>query len=141
MDSAGQTIALLLRARRDANAAARFFRKALRAKHTAIPRVMTVEKHAAYPPAFETLQQEGQLPASWTLRQCTYCNNGVEQDHRCLTRRVNPGLGFGSFHTARRTLRGDEAMHMRRKGQSKGIAQGDVLAQHRGIAQVCGLAV
>ncbi len=32
-------------------------------------------------------------------------------------------------------------MHMIRKGQSKGIAQGDVLAQNRGIAQVFGLAV
>jgi transposase, IS6 family len=55
VDAAGQTIAFLLRARREANAAERFFRKALRAKHTAIPRVMTVDTHAAYPPACETL--------------------------------------------------------------------------------------
>ncbi len=47
VDSAGQTIDFLLSARRDANAAARFFRKALRAKHTATPCVMTVDKHAA----------------------------------------------------------------------------------------------
>ena len=141
VDSAGQTIDFLLSARRDANVAERFFRKALRAKPTATPRVMTVDKHAAYPPAFETLQQEGQLPASCTLRQCKYFHNGVEQDHRFLKRRVNPGLGFGSFHTARRTPRGYEAMPMIRKGQSKGIAQGDVLAQNLGIAQVFGLAV
>jgi len=32
-------------------------------------------------------------------------------------------------------------MPMIRKGQSKGIAQGDVLAQNLGIAQVFGLAV
>jgi len=55
VDAAGQTIDFLLRARREANAAERFFRKALRAKHTATPRVMTVDKHAAYPPACETL--------------------------------------------------------------------------------------
>jgi transposase, IS6 family len=47
VDSAGQTIDVLLRARRAANAAERFFRKALRAKHTATPRVMTVDKHTA----------------------------------------------------------------------------------------------
>jgi hypothetical protein len=32
-------------------------------------------------------------------------------------------------------------MHMIQKGQSKGMAQGDVLAQNRGMAQVFGLAV
>jgi transposase, IS6 family len=40
----------------------------------------------------------------------------VEQDHRCVKRRVNPGLGFGSFDTAERTLQGYEVMHMIRKG-------------------------
>ena len=124
VDSAGQTIDFLLSKRRDAKAAERFFRKALRATHTPTPRVITVDKNAAYPPAFETLQQEGHLPASCTLRQCKYLNNAVEQDHRFIKRRVNPVLGFGSFRTARRTLQGYEAMHMLRKGQVKGIAKG-----------------
>ena len=66
-------------------------------------------------------------------------NNVVEQDHRFLKRRVNPGLGFGSFRTARRTIQGYEAMHMIKKGQIEGIAKGDVLAQNRVIAQVFGL--
>jgi transposase, IS6 family len=70
VDSTGQTIDVLLSARRDAAAAARFFRKALRATHTAPPRVITVDKHAAYPPAFEALQQQGTLPDSCTLRPC-----------------------------------------------------------------------
>ena len=63
----------------------------------------------------------------------------VEQDHRFIKRRINPGLGFGSFRTARRTLRGYEAMHMIRKGQLVGIAKRDLLAQNRGIAQMFGL--
>jgi transposase-like protein len=54
-------------------------------------------------------------------------------------RRVNPGLGFGSFRTARRTIQGYEAMHMIRKGQAEGGAKGDVLAQNCVMAQVCGL--
>ena len=128
MDSAGQTIDFLLSKTQDVNAAERFFQKAFRATHTATPRVITVDKNAAYPPAFAMLQQEGHLPTSCTLRQCKYLNNVVEQDHRFLKRRINPGLGFGSFRTARCTLRGYEVMHMIRKGQLVGIAKGDLLA-------------
>jgi transposase-like protein len=58
------------------------------------------------------LQQAGELPESCTLRQCKYLNNVVEQDHRFVKHRVNPGLGFGSFRTARCTLQGYEAMHI-----------------------------
>jgi IS6 family transposase len=56
-----------------------------------------------------------------------------------VKRRVNPSLGFGSFRTAQRTLRGYEAMHMIRKGQLEGSAKGDVLAQNHIITQVFGL--
>ena len=139
VDSKGNTIDFFLSKTRNATAAERFFRKALRARHTATPRVITVDKNAAYPPAFGTLQHEGQLPPSCTLRQCKYLNNVIEQDHRCVKRCVNPGLGFGSFRTAWRTLQGYEAMHMIKKGQLRGIAKGDILAQNRVIAQVFGL--
>jgi transposase, IS6 family len=53
--------------------------------------------------------------------------------------RVNPGLGFGSFDTAQRTLQGYEAMHMIRKGQLPESLKTDVLAQNRAIAQMFGL--
>ena len=56
-----------------------------------------------------------------------------------MKRRVNAGLGFGSFRIARRTLQGYEAMHRIKKGQLKGIVKRDVLAQNRVIAQVFGL--
>ena len=57
-----------------------------------------------------------------------------------MKRLVNPGLGFGAFHTAQRTIQGYEAMHRLRKGQIEGIAQGDILAQNRVINQIFGLA-
>ncbi len=41
----------------------------------------------------------------------------VEQDHRFIKRRVAAKLGFASFRTAARTLKGYEAMDMIRKGQ------------------------
>jgi hypothetical protein len=52
------------------------------ASHTIPPRVITVDKNAAYPKAFNQLQEEGILPKSCAWRQSTYLNNLVEQDHR-----------------------------------------------------------
>jgi len=72
--------------------------------------------------------------------QCKYLNNILEQDHRLVKRRVNPGVGFGAFPTAQRTIQGYEAMHMIRKGQLEGMAKRDVLAQNRLINQMFELA-
>jgi transposase, IS6 family len=140
VDSTGATLDFMLSATRDAGAAERFFRKVLDAGHTTLPRVITVDKHAAYPLAFDALQHEGTLPVSCQLRQCKYLNNMLEQDHRFVKRQVNLGLGFGGFHTAQRTIQGYEAMHRLRKGQLEGIAKGDVLTQNRVINQLFGLA-
>jgi transposase, IS6 family len=140
VDSQGQTLDCLLSPTRDADAAEHFFRQVLQASHTLAPRVITVDKNAAYPPAFESLQQEKTLSENCQLRQGKYLNNIVEQDHRVIKRRVNPGLGFGAFATAQRTIQGYEAMHMLRKGQIEGVAKGDVLAQNRVINQLFGLA-
>ena len=62
-----------------------------------------------------------------------------EQDHRRIKRLVKPGLGFGSFHTARRTLKGYEVMNMIRKGQISGIEKGDVLGQICFINEIFGV--
>ena len=105
VDSEGNTLDFLLSAKRDAQAAKRFFRKAVNASHTTAPRVINVDKNAAYPKAFAELKEEGLLPDTEPLRQNKYLNNIVEQDHRFIKRLANPGLGFGSFHTAWRTLR------------------------------------
>jgi transposase-like protein len=53
----------------------------------------------------------------------------VEQDHRRVKRLARPGLGFGSFHTARRTLAGYEVMAMVRKGQLRRIGGRDMRTQ------------
>ena len=64
------------------------------------------------------------LPEDCLLRPCKYLNNVIEQDHRCVKRRVHPGLEFGTFATAQRAIQGYEAMHMLRKGQLEGNDQG-----------------
>jgi transposase, IS6 family len=140
IDSTGATLDFMLNATRDADAAERFFRKVLDAGHTTLPRVITVDQIAAYPPAFEALQRDSTLSETCLLGQCKYLNNVIEQDHRFVKRRVNPGLGFGAFHTAQRTIQGYEAIHMLRKGQIEGMAKRDVLAQNRVINQLFGLA-
>ncbi|CAO3452142.1 Mobile element protein [Azospirillum largimobile] len=70
------------------------------------PRTLTVDKNAAYPSATKAMKKEGELWLVAKLRQLKYLNNIVEQDHRRIERLVRPGLGFKSFHTARRTIAG-----------------------------------
>jgi transposase-like protein len=53
----------------------------------------------------------------------------VKQDHRFIKRLVKPAMGFFSVETAGQTFQGDEAMHMIRKGQMKGVNKGDVTEQ------------
>jgi hypothetical protein len=54
--------------------------------------------------------------------------------HRQLKRLTGPGLGFGGFWTARRTLAGYEAMAMIRKGQVRNIGGSDIRVQAEFIA-------
>jgi IS6 family transposase len=107
VDSAGNTLEFLLRPTRDAEAATDFFLKALRStadgvpqSHpieeqiaqpetaanpaTAIPRVINVDKNAASPKAVADLKTAGALPEHVALRQVTYRNNLIEQDHRFI---------------------------------------------------------
>src|SRR5437764_11733186 len=58
VDSQGNTLEFLLSATRDSEAAKRFFAKTLAAPHTTTPRVITVDKNAAYPKAFKVLKDE-----------------------------------------------------------------------------------
>jgi putative transposase len=51
------------------------------------------------------------------IRQCKYLNNIIEQDHRFIKWRIQNGLGFKSFESAKRTLGGIEVVHMLRKHQ------------------------
>jgi len=140
VDSEGNTLDFLLRAKRDAQAAERFLRKTLNASHTQAPRVINVDKNAAYPPAVNHLKADEHLPETTQLRQVKYLNNRVEQDHRFIKRLTKPGMGFSSFNSARRTLRGIEVMNMLRKGQVQGIDKGDVRSQIEFVSQIFGVA-
>jgi len=125
VDLQGQTLEFLLSATRDAEAAKRFFVKALHSTTgsapgarpveeqgaqatdladpkttTSAPRVINVEKNAAYPRAMADLKAAGTLPEQVELRQVKYLNNLIEQDHRFIKRLIKPGMGFFSVETA-----------------------------------------
>ncbi len=140
VDSKGNTLDFLLTAHRDAQAAKRFLRKALKAVHTQEPRVINVDKNAAYPKAIDELKEKEELFEQVELRQNKYLNNIVEQDHRAIKRLVKLGMGFGSFNTARRTIKGYEIMNMLRKGQIKNVEQGNVRKRVEFLHQIFGVA-
>jgi transposase-like protein len=100
------------------------------------PRTITVDKNPAYPCAVEQMKEDDELWRRSRLRQVKFLNNIVEQDHRRVKRLVRPGLGFGSFWTARRTLAGYEVMAMVRKGQLRKIGGRDMQAQATFVAEL-----
>nr|ULG19954.1 IS6 family transposase [Yersinia frederiksenii] len=115
VDTEGQTIDFLLTAKRDAAAAQRFFRKAIR--HHSEPEGVTIDKSGANTAALTTLNADKSEDDSLTIRQSKYLNNLIEQDHRNIKRRIRPMLGFKSFRRAQTLLAGIELIHMLRKGQ------------------------
>jgi IS6 family transposase len=139
VDSSGQTLDFLLNETRSTRAAKRFFRKVLGRSNVNAPRVINVDKNPAYIGAVRDLKREGLLPDHCKRRPSQYMNNIVEQDHRFMKRLIRPGLGFGSYPTAWRTIQGYETMHMIRKGQIEGIEKGDIQGQNQFIADLFGL--
>jgi transposase-like protein len=136
LDKEGNTIEFMLSAKRDIPAAKRFIKKMMRADHRRLPFSISVDKHASYPDAFISSQEEKVLPKDCNLRRTKYLTNIVEQDHRFVRRRWRAMQCFRSFHTAERTLEGVEAMHMMRKGQIKRLAGSDVQGQSKFVASL-----
>jgi transposase, IS6 family len=97
------------------------------------------DKNPAYPKAVRKLKKKGSLPQSCKLRPINYLNNPIEQDHRFIKRRVNPGMGFWPFDPAWKALQGYEAMHQLRKGQVKGTSGGDIGGQICFVSMALGL--
>lgn len=104
------------------------------------PRVITVNKNVVYPKAVDKLKTKKKLPKKVELRQEKYLNNIVEQDHRGIKLLVKPGMGFGSFNTVRRTIKGYKIVNMMRKGQIQGVTKGAVKERVKFINQIFGVA-
>jgi len=121
VDSKGKTIDFYVSEYRDKAVARKFFKKALKARHTIRPRVITTDRYRATEIAFIEEQYYGDISCVIEHRMCQYLNNIVEQDHRFIKKKINQMLGFKSLASAERTIAGIEMMHMIHKGQVKGI--------------------
>ena len=80
-----------------------------------------IQNYPAYPLAIDKLKNDKILTKNVGIRQIRYLNNIIEQDHRSIKRIVNPMLGFQSFQSANKTLKGIETMNMIKKGQVNDI--------------------
>jgi len=113
VDKYGQTIDFLLTEHRDAEAALRFLKKAIR--RNSLPETITIDGSDANEAAIKRYNEEH--GTSMSIRQVKYLNNIVEQDHRGVKRITRPMLGFKAFDAAQSTLVGIELMHMIKKRQ------------------------
>lgn len=122
VDSNGDTVDFLLRARRDAIAAKAFFRKAF--KNNDIPDKITVDKSGSNKAALDFFNKDLSNDNKYEIRQIKYLNNIVEQDHRFIKKRTKPMLGFKSFNSAKKTISSIENVRMIQKGQIEGLDNG-----------------
>jgi putative transposase len=113
VDKHGHTIDFLLTEHRAQEAALRFLTQAIR-RH-GVPEKITIDGSEANEATIKCYNQEH--GTAIVIRQVTYLNNIVEQDHREVKRITRPMLGFKSFEAAQSTLAGVELMHMIKKKQ------------------------
>ena len=139
VDSTGATVDFLLSAKRDTDAAKRFFQKALRSDGHPRPRVINVDGNPSYPKVVGELKRAGELGRRCRCRSVRYLNNIVEQDHRAIKRRVRASQGFRSFDSAARTIQGIETVNMIRKGQVRWLEKDDIIGQIAFVARLFGL--
>jgi putative transposase len=113
VDKLGNTVDFLLTRKRQRMSAQSFLIKAI--SNNCRPRVINIDKSGSNTAAIKVYNRRSFSKIK--IRQCKYLNNIVEQDHRFIKCRIQNGLVFKSFESARRTLSGIEVVHMLRKNQ------------------------
>jgi IS6 family transposase len=78
LDKEGNTIEFMLSAKRDIPTVKRFFKKMMRADHRRLPFSISLDKHASYPDAFSSSQEDKVLPFDCRLRRTKYLTNIIE---------------------------------------------------------------
>jgi transposase-like protein len=116
IDKHGTPVDFLLTAKRDLEAAKRFFRKALKDQPLLSPDRIGPDGARSYPPAIAAARKDGLLARTPAHYVTNHLQQGIESDH-FRVKRPMPRVGcFQAFHTARRTIQGFEAMLWLRKG-------------------------
>jgi transposase, IS6 family len=107
VDQDGQVIDVLVSARRDADAARRFFR---RAPLKVTPSEVVTDAAAVFPAVLDEL-----IPAAWHHVE-QYANNPIEADHSRLKHRLRPMRGLPTDRTAQLVIAGHAFMQNLRRG-------------------------
>ncbi len=109
IDQYGQVIDVLVSSRRDAQAARRFFRRALGAVKVTPTEVVT-DAAAVYPAVLDAL-----IPSAWHHVE-RYANNRIEADHSQLKHWLRPMRGLRTDRTAAAVIAGHAFMQNLRRG-------------------------
>ncbi|MEV8515089.1 IS6 family transposase [Dactylosporangium sp. NPDC051484] len=109
VDQYGQVIDVLLSARRDADAARRFFRRAL-SSLKAKPTEVVTDAAAVYPGVLDEL-----IPQAWHHVE-QHANNPIEADHSQLKHRLRSMRGLRTDRTAWTIIAGHSFMQNLRRG-------------------------
>jgi IS6 family transposase len=116
VDKHGVPIDFLLTAKRDLDAAKRFFRKALKGLPLLNPGKIGTDGASVYPKAIEDSARDGLTASNVQHRVSKHLQQGIESDHFHVKKNM-PKIGcFRSFATAKRTIAGFEAMLWLKKG-------------------------
>jgi putative transposase len=115
VDKLGKTIDFMLSRLRNKTVATKFFARALEVN--GLPRKIVIDKSGAYTAGINRMLKRIGCPISIEMVRIKYLSNIVEQDHRCIKKRIRPMLGFKFFGSASATLNGIEVTNMIRKGQ------------------------
>jgi transposase-like protein len=116
IDKHGNPVDFLLTARRDLEAAKRFFRKMLEDQPLLSPDRIGTDAAGPYPPAIMATRKACLLARTPVHHVTKHLQQGIESDHFRVKKNMPWIGGFQTFHTARRTIQGFEAMLWLRKG-------------------------
>jgi transposase-like protein len=112
VDQYSQVIDVLVSARRDADAARRFFRRALSVLKVTPSEVVT-DAAAVYPAVLDEL-----IPSAWHHVE-QHANNPIEADHNRLKHQLRPMRGLRTDNTAQVIIAGHAFMQNLRRGHSE----------------------
>jgi transposase-like protein len=112
VDQYGQVIDVLVSVRRDADAAGRFFQRALTTLKVKPTEVVTGAA-AVYPAVLDEL-----IPSAWHHAE-RYANNRIEADHGQLKDRLRPMRGLRTDRTAHVVIAGRAFVQNIRRGHDE----------------------
>lgn len=141
VDKHGNAVDFLLTAKRDLEAAKRFFRKMLKESPLFSPDTVGTDGANTFPATIRSCTDEGLLPPNLVHYVTKHLQQGIESDHFRVKKNMPKIGGFQSFNTAGKTIKGFEAMLWLKKGFGFGGAwivreQNDLLAFLFGLEKV-----